>query len=102
MPDGPELHLAARFVSNVGKTKIFGGKIVKSEVSTKNPDVEFTAKTYKVTAEARGKEMKVKKSIHQNFNFNMMKHMKHVFRKKTKLFPQLFPSISLQNLLLHI
>jgi len=59
MPEGPELHMAARFINQVAKKFSFGGKIVKSEVSTKNPDVEFEAKAYQISAETRGKELKV-------------------------------------------
>jgi len=59
MPEGPELHMAARFINQVAKHHKFGGAIVKSEVSTKNPDVEFEAKSYKISAETRGKELKV-------------------------------------------
>ena len=35
MPEGPELHLAARLVTEVSKGVTFGGAIVKSAVSTK-------------------------------------------------------------------
>jgi len=59
MPEGPELHMAARFINQVAKKHNFGGNIVKSEVSTKNPDVEFEAKSYLISAETRGKELKV-------------------------------------------
>jgi len=59
MPEGPELHMAARFINKVAKNHKFGGKIVKSEVSTKNPDVTFSAKSYSISAETRGKELKV-------------------------------------------
>jgi len=59
MPEGPELHMAARFINQVAKHHKFGGNIVKSEVSTKNPDVEFEAKSYQISAETRGKELKV-------------------------------------------
>ena len=59
MPEGPELHMAARFVNAMAKTNEFGGKIKKSAVSTKNPEVAFKAKKYDIKAEARGKELKV-------------------------------------------
>ena len=79
MPEGPEIHIAARFINQVAKKHDFGGRIIKSEVSTKNPDVEFTAKKYKINAEARGKELKVfledenssKKKTHILFRFGM-------------------------------
>ena len=59
MPEGPELHMAARFINQVASRHSFGGKIVKSEVSTKNPDVDFQAENYNIHAETRGKELKV-------------------------------------------
>lgn len=59
MPEGPELCLAARFVTKIGSKHVFGGAIEKSEVSTKNPDVPFQARQYKIWSESRGKEMKV-------------------------------------------
>jgi len=79
MPEGPELHMAARFINKVAKSHKFGGKIVKSEVSTKNPDVTFSAKSYLISAETRGKELKVfledknnsSKKTHILFRFGM-------------------------------
>ena len=59
MPEGPELHIAARFINNTVKNFRFGGKIVKSEVSTKNPTIEWNASEYKIVAETRGKELKI-------------------------------------------
>lgn len=59
MPEGPEIYLASRFINLVSKSRIYGGQVVKSEVSTKNPDVPWAAKYYRVTATARGKELKV-------------------------------------------
>lgn len=49
---------------------------MKSEVSTKNPDVEFTAETFKISAETRGKELKV---ILQDEN-ELKNSMKILFR----------------------
>jgi len=79
MPEGPEIHIAARFINQVSAKHKFGGPIVKSEVSTKNPDVNFLAKHYKIHAEARGKELKVfledveqpKNKTHILFRFGM-------------------------------
>eukprot|EP00090_Calanus_glacialis_P009143 TRINITY_DN17510_c0_g1_i2.p1 TRINITY_DN17510_c0_g1~~TRINITY_DN17510_c0_g1_i2.p1 ORF type:complete len:396 (-),score=126.42 TRINITY_DN17510_c0_g1_i2:112-1299(-) len=79
MPEGPELHMAARFINQVAKHHKFGGRIVKSEVSTKNPDVDFDAKSYLISAETRGKELKVfledkkdsKSKTHILFRFGM-------------------------------
>lgn len=57
MPEGPELHKNSQFVNMVCKGRIFSGKIVKSAVSTKNPDVNFPACDYGIHSESRGKEM---------------------------------------------
>lgn len=57
MPEGPELHKNSLMVNEVCKGRIFSGKIVKSAVSTKNPDVEFPVCDYCIHAESRGKEM---------------------------------------------
>jgi len=59
MPEGPEIHMAARFINRVSALHSFTGKVVKSEVSLKNPDVDFEALSYTISAEARGKELKV-------------------------------------------
>lgn len=78
MPEGPEIHMAARFINKVASIHKFGGKIVKSKVSTKNPDVKFQASLYEIHAEARGKELKVflsdsksAKKTHILFRFGM-------------------------------
>ena len=79
MPEGPEIHMAARFINQVNKHHKFGGRIVKSAVSTKNPEVEFTASLYNIKAESRGKELKVflsdskkkKNQTHILFRFGM-------------------------------
>lgn len=57
MPEGPELYKNSQMVNKVCKGRIFSGKIVKSVVSTKNPDVKFHASEYTIHAESRGKEM---------------------------------------------
>lgn len=58
MPEGPELYKNSQFVNTVCKGLIFSGKIVKSAVSTKNPEVDFPAVCdYCITSESRGKEM---------------------------------------------
>jgi hypothetical protein len=59
MPEGPELHLAAQLVRSVASRTSFGGAIKKSEVSTKNPDVEWTSDAYDIDTISRGKEMKL-------------------------------------------
>ena len=57
MPEGPELYKASTYVNNVCSDRVFAGKIVKSAVSLKNPDIVFDAKEYTIRAESRGKEM---------------------------------------------
>lgn len=57
MPEGPELYKNSQFVNKVCKGLIFSGKIVKSAVSIKNPDVDFPACDYSIHSESRGKEM---------------------------------------------
>ena len=59
MPEGPEIHIAARFINSVASKYRFGGRIDKSEVSTKNPDVLWSAEQYSIRAETRGKELKI-------------------------------------------
>ncbi|KAL3866823.1 hypothetical protein ACJMK2_044085 [Sinanodonta woodiana] len=58
MPEGPELHLSSRFVNLVCKNRIFGGQIIKSDVS-RQPVVEWEAPHYTISAESRGKEVKL-------------------------------------------
>ena len=57
MPEGPELYKNAQMVNRVCKGLVFSGKIMKSAVSTKNPDVSLPAREYSIHAESRGKEM---------------------------------------------
>lgn len=57
MPEGPELHKASLLVNDVCRNRVFTGKILKSAVSTKNPDIVFDVKEYTICAESRGKEM---------------------------------------------
>jgi endonuclease VIII-like 1 len=59
MPEGPELHLGSKFVNRVCSGRLFSGKVVKSEVSHKNPDVDWDAEYYTVSAQSRGKEVKL-------------------------------------------
>ena len=58
MPEGPELHISSLFINDSVKNLIFSGKILKSDVS-KNPNIEWNLPLYKITAESRGKEMKL-------------------------------------------
>ena len=57
MPEGPELFKNSQFVNTVCKGRIFCGKIVKSAVNVKNPEVKFQGREYTISAESRGKEM---------------------------------------------
>ena len=57
MPEGPELHLASRFINQVCNGRVFG-KIAKSEIN-KNPVVEAPSKAFSITASSRGKEIKL-------------------------------------------
>jgi len=71
--------MAARYINKVAEHHKFGGKIVKSEVSTKNPTVDFSAGLYNIQAESRGKELKLflsdsrntKTKTHILFRFGM-------------------------------
>ncbi|XP_067390667.1 endonuclease 8-like 1 isoform X2 [Emydura macquarii macquarii] len=58
MPEGPELHLAGRYINTVCAGLVFSGKVEKSEVS-KNPEVPFESDGYLISAASRGKEVKL-------------------------------------------
>ena len=58
MPEGPELHISCLSINDCVKGLIFSGKILKSDVS-KNPFIDWDQQFYKITAESRGKEMKL-------------------------------------------
>jgi endonuclease VIII-like 1 len=58
MPEGPDLHLASRFIQTVCQGRYFSGKVKKSEIS-KCPPVNWDAELYSITATARGKEIKL-------------------------------------------
>jgi len=58
MPEGPELHLASRYVNKMCDGVVFTGPVRKSDVS-KSPDVPFTCEAYRITATSRGKEVKL-------------------------------------------
>ncbi|KAL4227636.1 Nei endonuclease VIII-like 1 [Mactra antiquata] len=57
MPEGPELHLASRFINRVCSGRVFN-KILKSEIS-KNPIVHPPADRFRISATSRGKEIKL-------------------------------------------
>ncbi|XP_069758814.1 endonuclease 8-like 1 isoform X2 [Narcine bancroftii] len=58
MPEGPELHLASRFVNKVCSGLVFSGSVEKSAVS-KNREVPFQCEAYIISAVSRGKEVKL-------------------------------------------
>ncbi|XP_046581058.1 endonuclease 8-like 1 [Haliotis rubra] len=58
MPEGPELHLASRFVNFACKGRVFAGKIVKSDVH-KSKDIIWDHTDYTISASSRGKELKL-------------------------------------------
>ena len=59
MPEGPELHIASQCVNRVAQISKFSGKVVKSEVSLKNPSIDWDVPHYSIRAESRGKEVKL-------------------------------------------
>ncbi|XP_046890000.1 endonuclease 8-like 1 isoform X2 [Hypomesus transpacificus] len=58
MPEGPELHLASLFVNRMCEGVVFTGSVKKSQVS-KRPEVPFTSEAYRITAQSRGKEVRL-------------------------------------------
>ncbi|KAL4837300.1 hypothetical protein H8958_019406 [Nasalis larvatus] len=58
MPEGPELHLASQFVNEACGALVFGGCVEKSSVS-RNPEVPFESSAYRISASARGKELRL-------------------------------------------
>ncbi len=59
MPEGPELHLAARLVNTACAGVTFAAPINRSQVS-KSPEVNYDSKQFHISAQARGKELKVR------------------------------------------
>lgn len=58
MPEGPEHFKAAQCINNWSRGTVFKGKIVKSQVNTKNPEIELdNIEKYTVSAKSRGKEL---------------------------------------------
>ncbi|XP_030896143.1 endonuclease 8-like 1 isoform X6 [Leptonychotes weddellii] len=58
MPEGPELHLASRFLNEACRGLVFGGCVEKSPVS-RNPEVPFESSAYCISSSARGKELRL-------------------------------------------
>ena len=59
MPEGPELFLSSVYVNKLTRGWIFSGQVVKSEVATKNPTIDWDTPRYTIRAESRGKEIKL-------------------------------------------
>lgn len=59
MPECPELHLAARFINEACGELLFQGGVQRSAVG-RGPEVPFSSEAYKVTAESRGKELRLR------------------------------------------
>ncbi|XP_050401786.1 endonuclease 8-like 1 [Patella vulgata] len=79
MPEGPELHLSSRFINTVCRGRIFTGKVVKSEVSTKNPDIDWDEKSYTISSSSRGKELQITLTSTGN---NIKKNTKKIAKLK--------------------
>lgn len=58
MPEGPELRLASLFVNEACSGLVFCGRVEKSPVS-RNPEVPFESSAYSISADARGKELRL-------------------------------------------
>ncbi|XP_068814649.1 endonuclease 8-like 1 isoform X2 [Struthio camelus] len=58
MPEGPELRLAERYVNAVCGGLVFAGGVERSAVG-KGPAVPFASPAYRITAAARGKEVRL-------------------------------------------
>jgi len=82
MPEGPELHIAGQFVNQLAKCYKFSGKVVKSEVSLKNPSVDWDVPQYSIRAESRGKEVKLwlQECIDSDIKNKAMKQISILFR----------------------
>lgn len=56
MPEGPELHLASKFVNEVCEGRFFSGPVQKSAVS-KSCAIDFSSPCYSIISQPRGKEL---------------------------------------------
>ena len=57
MPEGPEHFNSALFINKCCDDHVFSGKIVKSDVNHKNPEINCNFDHYLISAKARGKEL---------------------------------------------
>ena len=86
MPEGPEHFKAAEFINKCCNGRTFSGKIVKSEVSHKNPDIDIDLENYFILAKARGKEVMLtlfQNTLSNKQNYSDMKMIKEEDEPKT-------------------
>ncbi len=65
--------------------QIFTGKVIKSEVSVKNPDVDWNEAAYSISATSRGKEIKLTLTALDPQETKSVKNGKMKPRKNVKL-----------------
>ncbi|XP_048173801.1 endonuclease 8-like 1 isoform X5 [Corvus hawaiiensis] len=58
MPECPELHLAGRFINGACGALVFTGGVERSAVG-RGPEVPFRSEAYRISAIARGKELRL-------------------------------------------
>ncbi|XP_053810621.1 endonuclease 8-like 1 isoform X3 [Vidua chalybeata] len=58
MPECPELHLAGRFINGACGALVFAGGVERSAVG-RGPEVPFRSEAYRISAVARGKELRL-------------------------------------------
>ncbi|XP_041877712.1 endonuclease 8-like 1 isoform X3 [Corvus kubaryi] len=58
MPECPELHLAGRFINGACGALVFAGGVERSAVG-RGPEVPFRSEAYRISAIARGKELRL-------------------------------------------
>ncbi|XP_031551308.1 endonuclease 8-like 1 [Actinia tenebrosa] len=76
MPEGPELYKTARLVNTVCAGRVFHGKIVKSAVNQKNPEIHHNYDDYTIQAESCGKEMALILKPYSSVDSKELKKMK--------------------------
>ncbi|KAM6308902.1 endonuclease 8-like 1 [Aegotheles albertisi] len=59
MPEGPELHLAGRYINEACGGLVFSGGVERSAVG-RGPEVPFSSQAYRISATARGKELRLR------------------------------------------
>ncbi|XP_061856668.1 endonuclease 8-like 1 isoform X1 [Colius striatus] len=58
MPEGPELHLAGRYINEACGGVVFSGGVERSAVG-RGPEVPFSSEAYRISAASRGKELRL-------------------------------------------